>query len=52
MVTLIKKDFDIQEINKKITDLKGAKKLNSKKNSGVIKLDKDPLIVQNILRYK
>ena len=39
-----------KEINKKISELKGAKKFNSKKHSGVIKLPEDPLIIQNRLR--
>lgn len=50
MVTVIKKDVNVQEINKKISELKGAKKFNSKKHSGVIKLDEEPLIVQKTLR--
>ena len=50
MITIIKKDVDIQEINKKISELKGTKKFDSKKHSGVIKLHEDPLVVQNRLR--
>ena len=50
MVTIINKNADLKDINKKISELKGAKKFNSKKHSGVIKLDEDPLVVQNKLR--
>lgn len=50
MVTLINKSTDLKEINKKISQLKGVKKFDSKKHSGVIKLEEDPLIVQDKLR--
>ena len=50
MVTIINKNADLKQINKKISELKGAKKFNSKKHSGVIKLPEDPLIIQNRLR--
>jgi hypothetical protein len=41
---------DIQQINKKLSEISSGKKLNTKKHSGVIKLKEDALSIQKKLR--
>jgi hypothetical protein len=53
MVVVLKKGAskkEMEQINKKINRMPSRKKLDAKKYCGVIKLKKDPLVIQKRLR--
>ncbi|WP_158267573.1 hypothetical protein [Adhaeribacter arboris] len=50
MVTIIKRGTDKQEIEKILANLESTKKFDAYKYCGVVKLDKDALDIQKIMR--
>ncbi len=50
MVTIIKKGTNKKEIEKTLSNLKSAKKLDAYKYCGKIKLKEDPMVIQKKLR--
>lgn len=50
MVTIIKKGTGKKDLQKILENIKPRKKFDAKKFSGILKLDEDPLIIQQKLR--
>ena len=50
MTIILKKGQNLEEVLPKNTPVKGAKKLNAKKYVGVLKFEKDPLIIPKEMR--
>ena len=50
MVTIIKKGFDKQNIQRLLANLKSKKGLNAFKYCGTVKLEKEPMVIQKSLR--
>jgi hypothetical protein len=50
MITILKKGSDTKEIEKSLSRLKNKKSFDSQKYCGVLKIKKDPIVVQKSMR--